>query len=70
MSKLNSDGNVIGRLGAIAVLAAAGFGLHRINCADGMCPVMKTESCCTGADGHAKAEAPKSAAAASSVPAK
>ena len=62
MSKLNSDGNVIGRLGAIAVLAAAGFGLHRINCADGMCPVMKTDSCCAFV-ARAKAEAPRAATA-------
>jgi len=49
MSKLNSDGNLIGRVGAILVLAAAGFGLHRLNCSTGeMCEIMKTESCCTG----------------------
>lgn len=59
MSQLNRDGNVIGRIGAVAVLAAAGFGLHRLNCASGeMCPVMKTDSCCAGAEGHAKADVP------------
>ncbi len=58
MSKLNSDGNVIGRLGALALLIAAGFGLHRINCSTGeMCPLMKTDSCCAGSD-HAKPAAP------------
>ncbi len=61
MSKLNSDGNVIGRLGAIAVLVAVGFGLHRINCGGGMCPLMKTESCCSGA-APSTAETPKRAA--------
>lgn len=58
-AKLNSDGNIIGRLGAIALLAAAGFGLHRLNCSTGdMCPVMKTDSCCAGADGKAPAAKP------------
>ncbi len=56
MNKLLSDGNVIGRLGAIALLAAAGFGLHRLNCEGGMCPLMKTDSCCSGA--AVKADAP------------
>jgi hypothetical protein len=66
MSKLNSDGNVIGRIGALLVLIAAGFGLHRISCGGGMCPLMKTESCCAGADVHAKAETPRPAAVPSS----
>ncbi len=49
MSKLNEDGNILGRIGAVALLAAAGFGLHRLNCASGaMCPVMKIDSCCAG----------------------
>lgn len=49
MSKLNEDGNIIGRIGALALIAAAGFGLHRLNCATGeMCPVIKTDSCCAG----------------------
>jgi hypothetical protein len=73
MSKLNgygygTDGNVIGRVGAVLLLAAAGFGLHRLNCGDGMCPLMKTESCCAGA-AATKAETPKPAAV-PSVPAK
>lgn len=58
MSKLNEDGNIIGRVGAIALLVAAGFGFHRLNCSGGMCPVVKTDSCCAGAMGHEKAEAP------------
>lgn len=68
MSKLNQDGNLLGRLGAIAVLAAAGFGLHRLNCGAGeMCPLMKTDSCCAGAEGRAEAEAPKTAPAVSAA---
>lgn len=62
MSKLNSDGNIIGRIGAIALLAAAGFGLHRLNCGTEMCPLMKTDSCCAG-ESRAKAGAPKAAPA-------
>jgi len=49
MTKLNADGNILGRLGAVALLIAAGYGLHRLNCGGGMCPVMKTDSCCAGA---------------------
>ncbi len=48
-SNLLADGNILGRLGALALIAAAGFGLHRLNCGDGMCPLMKTDSCCAGA---------------------
>lgn len=67
MSKLNEDGNILGRFGAVALLIAAGFVLHRLNCGAGMCPLMKTGSCCDGTMGHAKAEAPQ--AAPSAVPA-
>lgn len=68
MNKLLGDGNIIGRLGAILLLAGAGFGLHRLTCSTGeMCAVMKTDSCCPPADGHAK---PAKAAAAPSAPAK
>ncbi len=64
MSELNEDGNILGRVGAVALLVAAGFGLHRLTCGSGeMCPVMKTDSCCAGADGPAKAETPKAAPA-------
>ncbi len=58
MSKPFSDGNIIGRLGAIALIVAAGLGLHRLSCSGGMCPVMQTDSCCSGV-AHAKAEMPK-----------
>lgn len=61
MSKPISDGNIIGRLGAIALILAAGFGLYRLNCSGGMCPVVKTDSCCAGAMGHEKAETPTAA---------
>ena len=44
-SQFNSDGNILGRLGALALIVAAGFGLHRLNCGGGMCPLMKTDSC-------------------------
>jgi hypothetical protein len=55
MSKLNDDGNLIGRVGAVLLLAAAGFGLHRLNCETGeMCPLMQTDSCCAGSSVHAK----------------
>ena len=71
MSQLNADGNIIGRLGAIALLVALGFGYHRISCDSGMCPVMKTDSCCAGMSHHASAEAPKAEtpAAPAAVPA-
>lgn len=66
MSQFNQDGNLLGRLGAVAVLVAAGFGLHRLNCGAGeMCPLMQTDSCCAGADDHAKADAPNTAPAVS-----
>lgn len=71
MSQLNDDGNIIGRIGAIALIVAAGFGLHKISCDGGMCPVMKADSCCSGMSHHADAEAPKAAPAAPApVPAK
>jgi hypothetical protein len=57
-SEFNSDGNVLGRLGALLLLAAAGFGLHKLNCGDGMCPMMKTDSCCAGEHAKAPASAP------------
>ncbi len=69
MTKLNADGNILGRLGAIALLVAAGYGLHRLNCGGGMCPVMKTDSCCAGAPKPA-AEPSKAAPAASADAAK
>ena len=50
-SEFNADGNILGRLGAIALIVAAGFGLHRLSCNEGMCPVMKTDSCCMGTRG-------------------
>ncbi|MBI2385660.1 MAG: hypothetical protein HYV14_06565 [Elusimicrobia bacterium] len=65
MSQLNSDGNILGRLGAIALLAAAGFGLHRLNC-----PVVKTDACCGFIQRAAAHQAADEAAKAAPVPAK
>lgn len=46
---INGDGNLLGRLGAIVLIAAAGFGLHKLNCSTGeMCPVVQTDGCCAG----------------------
>lgn len=58
MSHLNEDGNILGRVGAVALLIAAGFGLHRLNCSAGMCPVMKTDSCCSAPAESAPATPP------------
>lgn len=41
-----SDGNYIGRLGALLLIGAIAWGYHEIECASGMCPMMKTDSCC------------------------
>jgi hypothetical protein len=69
MSQLNEDGNLLGRLGAIALLVAAGFGLHRLNCSGGMCPLMKSD-CCAGAHKAAAEPSPAAPAAVSPAPAK
>jgi len=46
---VNGDGNLLGRLGAIVLIAAAGFGLHKLNCSTGeMCPVVQNDGCCAG----------------------
>lgn len=58
-STINGDGNLLGRIGAIVLIAAAGFGLHRLNCSTGeMCEVMKTDSCCAGETKTAAAPSP------------
>jgi len=50
MSQLLEDGNVVGRVGAVLVILAVGFALHRLSCGAGsMCPMVQTGSCCTGA---------------------
>lgn len=59
MNKLIADGNILGRLGAVVLLAAAGYGLHRLNCSGGMCPMKKTDCCSHSA---AQAEAVPAAA--------
>ncbi len=64
-SEINGDGNIIGRIGAVALLAAAGFGLYRLNCSTGeMCEVMQTDSCCPGETKTAAVSAPAAAPAA------
>lgn len=46
---VNGDGNLLGRVGAILLIAAAGFGLNRLNGSLGeMCPVAQTDGCCAG----------------------
>lgn len=65
-SELLSDGNILGRLGAVLLLVAVGFGVHRLNCDGGECPVMKTDSCCAFA---ARASAYKQAHPPVAVPA-
>lgn len=45
---INQDGNVVGRVGALAVIAFALWGVHKVNCDAGWCPTMKqaSASCC------------------------
>ncbi len=72
---MNADGNVIGRLGALAVIVVTVWGVGRINAGKfAMCPVEKTSaSCCMGetkpaADKPAEAK-PADAKAAPAAPA-
>lgn len=51
--KINGDGNIIGRLGAVALLIAAGIGLRNLSLYGQMCP-MKTGACCGGSDVQAE----------------
>lgn len=60
MNKLIADGNIIGRIGAVALLVALGYGYHRISCDSGMCPLMQTDSCCSGMSGSKAASSPVS----------
>jgi hypothetical protein len=46
MDKLNADGNFIGRLGALLVIAVAVVGLGRVAGMEGMCPVKAATGCC------------------------
>lgn len=68
--KMNEDGNVIGRLGALAVIAFTVWGVHRINCNEGYCPIMQKSamSCCAPGESHAEAK-PADAKAADAKPA-
>lgn len=53
-AKINGDGNIIGRLGAVALLIAAGIGLRNLTLYGQMCP-MKTGACCGGSEAKAAA---------------
>lgn len=58
---MNQDGNVVGRIGAVAVIALTLWGVHKVNCSTGYCPTMKqaSSSCCpTEGAAHASPEAP------------
>ena len=69
--QMNQDGNVVGRLGAIAAIVAVLYGVHRINCSAGYCPLMQKQAsaaCCMGEGKTAQAEAPKPAEAAPAKP--
>jgi hypothetical protein len=45
---INQDGNVVGRVGALAVIAFALWGVHKVSCDAGWCPTMQqaSASCC------------------------
>ena len=56
VATINEDGNLLGRALAVLVLGAAGFGVHRLLCADASCPLIGGRvSCCAGAAGSAPA---------------
>jgi hypothetical protein len=69
--QMNQDGNVVGRVGALALIGLALWGVHRINCSAGYCPVMQKAalSCCTGEGQTAMAETPAPAPADAAAPA-
>lgn len=60
---INQDGNVVGRIGAVAVIVATLWGVHKVSCDTGWCPTMKQESasCCPTEDA-AQASSPAPAA--------
>lgn len=58
MDKLNADGNLIGRLGALVAIAAAIFVVGRVTGGNEMCPFSGgMKSCCMGAKPAAEAPA-------------
>ncbi len=62
-SEINDDGNLLGRIGAVALLVAAGFGLYRLNCSTGeMFSVMQTDGCHAGETKTAAVSAPAATA--------
>lgn len=66
----NQDGNVIGRVGALAVIALALWGVHRVSCDEGFCVTMDKPAvdCCASGAKTAPAEA-KPAPAPAATPA-
>lgn len=67
MATMNEDGNVIGRVGALAVIALALWGVNRVMCGPEHCPMPRGgSSCCPGED---KAAGAAPAAAATPAPA-
>ncbi|MDP3542536.1 MAG: hypothetical protein Q8T11_08745 [Elusimicrobiota bacterium] len=60
--KINGDGNIIGRLGAVALLIAAGIGLRNLTLYGQMCP-MKSSACCSGSEVEAEPAIPPTAPA-------
>lgn len=66
-AKINGDGNLLGRLGAVALLIAAGIGLRNLSLYGQMCP-MKSGACCGGSESKADAEAAPADAAAPVIP--
>lgn len=57
---INQDGNVVGRIGALAVIALTLWGVHRVSCNEGYCPTMQkaSSSCCMGEAKGAPSPAP------------
>ena len=55
MKELNDDGNVLGRVGALALIAFTAFSLRGMNTDGWMCPLIKTTSCCSSAAAPATA---------------
>lgn len=50
MTKINEDGNLLGRFGALAVLVALGVMLNKVFCIRGTCPVSSKGKASAGAE--------------------
>ena len=46
MGKFNADGNLLGRIGALAVIGVMALSLNKIICGGGACPFAKATSSC------------------------